>query len=63
MAGKKDFYRHNGENAAKILIAQGKMEPVGYPCVYKNFDVAFNGSWQAKAWKEGFDKIRSEWSK
>ena len=58
MAGKKDFYRHCGENSAKLLISQGKMQQVGYPVSH-----AFNGSWQAKAWKEGFDKARNEWSK
>lgn len=67
MAMNKQDYRNDGRDVARALIVAGAMQGYenGYPVNDldgKPLNVSMNGSWQATAWKQGFDEMRAEWS-
>lgn len=66
MAMNKQDYLNEGRDVARALIVAGAMQGYenGYPVNDLNgkpLNASLNGSWQAKAWKQGFDEKRSEW--
>lgn len=66
MALNKQDYYNDGRDMARALVVAGAMDEYseGYPLQDLNgkpLNVAMNGSWQAVAWRQGFDGMRLEW--
>lgn len=64
MAMNRQDYMGQGSRVAFEFLVAGKLQKEGYPVSGVNgeaLNVSFNGSWQAKAWREGFDSVRSSY--
>lgn len=64
MAKTKQDYYNDGRDVARSLIVAGAMQGYenGYPVSNldgKPLNASMNGSWQAKAWRQGFDSERA----
>ncbi|HBO9768500.1 hypothetical protein FBPa45_0125 [Pseudomonas phage vB_PaeS_FBPa45] len=59
MIKNRAYYYGFGYENAGALHALGCLEPEGYPVTFGNLAIAMSGSWQAKAFKEGFDAKRN----
>ena len=63
MAKTKEDYFRAGYATGGVFIAAGKMQDEGYPLqtlTGQSIGVSMCGSWQAMAWKSGFDAARAE---
>lgn len=65
MAMNRSNYVAQGKQVAQSLVAAGKMQADGIPVNDLNgkpLNMSMNGSWQAVAWKEGFQQVQTEWA-
>lgn len=65
MAMNRAQYLAQGKATAEAFVAAGKMQADGIPVndlQGKPLNMSMNGSWQAVAWKEGFQQVQAEWA-